>query len=78
VSIGHSPTDRPGQSCTSSATVAITSASSTVSRHAAGIASTPQAARSRLPVIAPMESESPLWLTASSTPWRKSRATSAH
>lgn len=61
----------------SSANSVMTSRSSRGPSHSAGIAFTPYSAPSRLPTIAPVESESPSWFTARITPSLKLRATSA-
>ena len=53
-------------------TCSITSRSSSASSHSGGIAASPYSAPARLPATAPVESESPEWLTASSSAERRS------
>jgi len=55
----------------------MTSRSSTCSAQRGGMVWTPPIAPRMLPVIAPVLSLSPEWLTASRVPCSKSRATSA-
>ncbi len=73
----YSPISQSLNAYRSSASSVMTSRSSSGSSHAVGIAFTPCIAPSRLPAIAPVESESPSWFTARITPCLKLRATSA-
>src|SRR5438105_15705158 len=61
------PDEGVKQAESASATRSTTARSDTAATHPSGTAERPPAAPSRFPVIAPVESESPEWLTAAST-----------